>query len=67
MGVRGPDDRWEISAFSKNLLDQTRVIRASAGNGQLGTLTPGLSLDSGYRTAVVSQPREFGISAKFSW
>lgn len=77
LGVRGPDERWEISAFARNLLDQTRALRVSQTQLQQGTIdladffggviTPTAPILSGYRSAVITNPREFGLSARFSW
>ncbi|EZP71719.1 putative TonB-dependent receptor [Sphingomonas paucimobilis] len=77
IGLRDADERWEISAFAKNLLNQTRVLAASqgtikAGTAELGpnfqpTGAAGIPFDSGYRTAVLNPPREFGVSLKYNW
>lgn len=74
IGLRGPDDRWEINVFAKNLLDQTRLLNVSQGNFQVSTnALPGLEafgtrpFDSGYRTGTISSPREFGITTRFTW
>lgn len=78
LGVRGRDDRWEISVWSKNLLDQERALRVSQGQGQVPTTgldpvtfqpngTAGAPFLSGYRTAVLTPPREFGLTARISF
>lgn len=75
LGLRGEDSKWEFSVFAKNLLDQTRATSVSQGIGQYGTvdytnpLAPvaGAPFDSGYRTAVISPPREFGATIAFHW
>src|SRR6185369_8704334 len=65
VGVRGPDEKWELNVFVKNLLDQTRAQRVSQGNFQVSTnALPGLEafgalpFDSGYRTATITATRE---------
>jgi len=77
VGVRDDEGRWELTAFAKNLLNQTRALSVSQGNFQQGTaeldftFSPtgraGIPFDSGYRTANISPPREFGVTAKFNW
>lgn len=75
VGLRGQGSKWEASLFVKNLLDQTRVTSVSQGTGQYGTvdysdpLAPvsGAPFDSGYRTAVINLPREFGATLAFHW
>lgn len=74
VGLRGPDDRWEINVFAKNLLDQTRALRVSQGSFKVSTNSlPGLEafgslpFDSGYRQVNLSAPREFGATLRFTW
>lgn len=74
LGVRGPDASWEIAVFARNLLDQTRASSVSPGFGQFGTTdysvyppVSGAPFNSGYRTAVINSPREFGASINFKW
>ncbi|MCP3735886.1 TonB-dependent receptor [Sphingomonas sp. RP10(2022)] len=77
-GLRGPDNKWELSVFAKNLLDQARATRVGQGVATYPTtgLDPvtfqptgaaGAPFDSGYRTAVISPPREIGVSLNFNW
>ncbi len=72
-GVRGPDSRWEINAFVKNLLDQTRALRVNQGTAQVstnplpGTNFSAIPFDSGYRFATITPPREFGVTTRFKW
>jgi iron complex outermembrane recepter protein len=80
LGIRGDDDKWEVSLFAKNLLDQARAT--IVGNQQLQqgigvvldptsfaplTGVSGAPILSGYRTAVITPPREFGLNASFKW
>jgi len=77
-GVRGPHDAWELTAFAKNILDQTRALQVASGQGQTSTTgldpvtfaptgLPGAPFLSGYRTAVITTPREFGLIARVKW
>jgi len=65
-GVRGPEDRWELTFWSKNLLDQARPLSVSDSIGQqqlisaFGGANPFTT--SGYRSAVITPPREFGVT-----
>jgi iron complex outermembrane recepter protein len=74
VGVRGPDNRWELNAFVKNLLDQTRAQRVGQGNAQVSTnAIPGLEafgalpFDSGYRQVSITAPREVGVTLRVNW
>ena len=78
LGVRDANNKWEVSLFSKNLLDQTRALRVSQSVGQYGTAGldpvtfqptggPGAPFVSGYRSAVITLPREFGITARVNF
>lgn len=61
LGVRSNERGWEVNGFVKNLLDQKRFISVSQANALVGPY------DSGYRTAVMTLPREFGATLKFKW
>ena len=67
VGLRGPDSKWEITAFARNLLNQKRITNISLGNAITPTQTPGAVLDSGYRAVNVMNPREFGATVNFKW
>jgi iron complex outermembrane receptor protein len=66
VGVRGPDDKWEITAFARNVLNQKRITNISLGNATVPTQLGG-PLDSGYRTVNVTNPREFGVTGMFKF
>ena len=66
VGLRGPESKWEITAFARNLLNQKRITNISLGNAITPTQS-GASLDSGYRTVNVMNPREFGATLNFKW
>lgn len=67
VGLRGPDRRWEISAFAKNVLNQQRITSIGQGNYQTATVVPGIAFDSGYRLISSTTPREFGLTAQFNF
>ena len=77
-GVRSSDGQWEVTGFVKNLFDQQRPTSVSQGlvtRATTGLTFPGFTpsgvagaqFDSGYRTAVVTLPREFGLTLSFNW
>ena len=74
-GVRGPESRWEVNIFVKNLLDQTRIQRIGQGLAQVSTnqipgleaLGPAIPFNSGYRLANITAPREIGATLRFTW
>jgi iron complex outermembrane receptor protein len=66
VGARSNDGKWEFDVFARNLLNQQRITNISLGEVQtnavvVGTFTPG------YSPVNVTNPREFGITAKFNW
>lgn len=69
VGVHGPDNKWELSLFARNVLNQDKLTNTSINNAQMaGTNLAGgaaVVYDSGYRFANVMNPREFGLSASF--
>lgn len=67
LGLRGPDRRWELTAFAKNVLNQQRITSISQGNFQIGTVNPLAAFDSGYRLVSSTTPREFGLTAQFNF
>jgi len=66
---------WEVSLFAKNLFDEAVVRSATDGNHIKQTsvlqpdfsMTPGPSIDSGYRTVTVNPPREIGLTLRYSF
>ncbi|MCP5395195.1 MAG: TonB-dependent receptor [Sphingomonadaceae bacterium] len=67
-GVRGPDDKWEVSVFARNLFNQQKITNISLGTGQYPSLLAAVGggvYDSGYRTVNVMNPREFGVTAAY--
>ena len=65
-GVRGPDSKWELTGFVRNLLNQKRISNIAGGEGQVNALL-GSTFISGYRSVNVTTPREFGATVNFKW
>lgn len=65
VGVRGPDDSWEVNVFAKNVFNQRRITAISQGNAQ--QQTSGAPYDSGYRAVSATNPREFGLTAGYKF
>ncbi|GLV23253.1 TonB-dependent receptor [Sphingobium sp. TomMM35A] len=63
-GFRTEDDRFELTAFAKNVLNQKRITNTSLGTSQINTAA-GIAYDSGYRIVNVTNPREFGLTGMF--
>lgn len=63
-GVRGPGDRWEFTAFVKNVLNQQRIT--NYGTGQVATIN-GVPFDPGYALINSTLPREIGASLLFNF
>ena len=66
VGIRSNDTNWELTAFVKNLLNQDRVRQVSISTARTQA-TNGTFIDSGYRTGSINAPREFGLSARYSF
>ncbi|MFM6932124.1 MAG: hypothetical protein ACKOUT_07760 [Novosphingobium sp.] len=77
-GIREPQGRWEVGGYVKNV---GNVIRLTQGNDSASTLSttllrvaPGNPLAFGsqqytsyYRSVSTTAPREFGVSARFTF
>lgn len=66
LGVRGEDNKWSLSLFARNLLNQNRVTNISLGTATISSILAGVgggTYDSGYRAVNTMNPREFGLSA----
>ncbi|CAD7340005.1 TonB-dependent receptor [Sphingomonadales bacterium 56] len=66
VGLRGPESKWELTGFVRNLLNQKRISNIAGGEGQVNALL-GSTFNSGYRSVNVTVPREFGITANVKW
>lgn len=70
LGLRGPNEKWSLTVFAKNLLDQNRITNISLGTATINSILAGVgggTYDSGYRTVNVMNPREFGATASFKF
>ena len=66
VGLRGEENKWEVSAFVRNLLNQNRITNIGINNSTIeASNDPSVVYDSGYRTVNLTNPREFGISGSF--
>lgn len=66
-GVRAADGVWEVAVYAKNIFDTFRVpTRGATPNiTPYATFTGGGAIVTNYRTVTVTQPREFGLTARF--
>jgi iron complex outermembrane recepter protein len=70
VGVRGPDEKWSVTLFVRNLLDQNKITNISLGNAAINSILAGFgggTYDSGYRAINAMNPREFGLTAAFKF
>lgn len=65
VGIRGAEDKWELSVFARNLLNQRRITT----NGGTQIIVPIIAgqFVSGYNTVNTMNPREFGLTAGFKF
>ena len=63
-GVRADDGRWEVTAYGKNLFNTFRVTSRDSSPQSVRTTT---TVNSNYRLVTVTDPREFGITARFAF
>ena len=72
-GVRSDDGRWEVTGYVKNLFNTFRVTSRDSSaqlvSVQTGAAAPFASSTgiSNYRLVTVTDPREFGITARFAF
>mgnify|MGYP001796614733 CR=1 FL=1 len=60
VGVKGPDGKWELSLFAKNLFDS--VVQDTDGGPWF---TQGQ--DTGYRIGTVTKGREVGVTLRLDF
>ncbi|MCX7283599.1 MAG: TonB-dependent receptor [Novosphingobium sp.] len=72
-GIRAENNRWEISGFVKNAFNAQRVTSVSpvALRAQIKTSRPAphnvIQYVSEYRTVSVTEPQQFGVSARIGF
>ena len=59
-GVRSADNRWDITIWAKNALDDDTVLEQFSENVLAG-------FNSGYRSIVVQQEREVGLTVRYAF
>lgn len=59
-GVRSSDNRWDITLWAKNALDDDTVLETFSENVLAG-------FNSGYRSVVAQQEREIGLSVRYAF
>jgi iron complex outermembrane receptor protein len=65
-GLRHPDGNWEFSLYAKNLTNTFRVV-SNQGLRSTSTLSHGTLSYTNYYGITVTEPREFGINARFAF
>ncbi len=74
LGIRSPEQGWELTAFVKNLFNQQVITHISDVTGQTqsvvvnaftGAVSAGPVFSSGYRNVTTSLPREVGVTASY--
>ena len=61
-GVRSTEGDWDVSVYAKNVFNTFRVLTRTNG-----TLTTGRLSGNNYYGVTVTQPREFGITARYAF
>jgi iron complex outermembrane receptor protein len=64
LGVRSPDQKWEVSVFSKNLTDTNKILNESPGFISDGALQP-IFGNTGYTSVSLTPRREFGLILRY--
>jgi iron complex outermembrane recepter protein len=67
LGVRDPDGAWDITAYAKNLTNAFRVVTRSNGPLATSLRSPGTLSYTNYFGVSVTEPREFGVTARFAF
>lgn len=66
-GIRDPDGAWELMAYGKNVTNTFRVLTRSNGAEGTNLLGVGTVSNTNYFAITSTQPREFGITARFAF
>jgi iron complex outermembrane receptor protein len=68
LGVRSPDNSWDITAYAKNLTNTFRVLTRSNGPQSTTLAAPtGTQSYTNYFGITSTTPREFGVTARFAF
>jgi iron complex outermembrane receptor protein len=68
-GIRGPGDKWELTAYGKNIFNTFRVLSRDAlpRLTTFATFTGGGAISTNYRGVTVTAPREFGLNLRVAF
>lgn len=68
-GLRADNGAWEVTAYAKNLFNTFRVLTRDAlpKLTAYATFTGGGAIVTNYRGVTVTAPREFGVTARFTF
>jgi iron complex outermembrane receptor protein len=66
LGVRDQDNAWEVSVYAKNLFDTLRVTDRFSTTAVTSRVN-GTTASGNYRLINTTDPREFGITARFAF
>ncbi|MFC4595789.1 TonB-dependent receptor [Sphingobium tyrosinilyticum] len=65
LGIRDPDNAWEVSLFAKNLLNTKRTLtRGDRPQATFGVTNPAYG---DYVSATYTRPREFGVNVRYAF
>jgi iron complex outermembrane receptor protein len=67
IGVRDAEGAWDITAYAKNLTNAFRVVTRSNGPLATSLRSPGTLSYTNYFGVSVTEPREFGLTARFAF
>lgn len=66
-GVRASNGSWEIMAYGKNVANTFRVLSRSNGPETTNVINAGGPISTNYFGITSTQPREFGVTARFAF
>lgn len=69
LGVRSSDGGWEVAGYAKNLFNTQRVLSRDSSSYSTTYTVAGARTTSvtNYRNITMTDPREFGLTARFSF
>ena len=68
VGLRDPEGAWDVNLYGKNITNTFRILNfADAASTTTPTLTHGTVASTNYFGINVTEPREFGITARIAF
>jgi iron complex outermembrane receptor protein len=69
LGVRSPDQKWEVSVFGKNITDTVKILNEGPNYSPPGNFLAVFpnTVYTQYSAVTLTPPREFGVVVRYSF